>query len=123
MLFHSCPFVRFSASDDQATLKQEANLCVMSCLQILQAIYSHCKFNLLCDCLRSIEMWMSALHKKTEQEENQMTKDMTRVVVDSFEVVKKWLKKNVVLTRTIPCYIIVETDKELEVNIFFKVMP
>lgn len=42
-----------------------------------------------------------------------MTKDITRVVLDSFEVVKKWLKKKLMVT--IPCYAIVETNKELEV--------
>ena len=42
-----------------------------------------------------------------------MTKDITRVVLDSFEVVKKWWKKK--LMRTIPCYLIAETNKELEV--------
>ena len=42
-----------------------------------------------------------------------MTKDITRVVVESFDVVKKWLKKK--LMRTIPRYYIAETNEELEV--------
>ena len=42
-----------------------------------------------------------------------MTKDITQVVVDSFEVVKKWLKEK--LMSTIPCYFMAETNKELEV--------
>ena len=105
--------IRSTVSDDQATLKEEASLSVLSCLQILAAVSSACDFNLLCDCLRSIETWVSVSCRRPEQGENHMTKDIARVVLDSFEVVKKWLKKK--LMGTIPCYAIVETNKELEV--------
>ena len=111
--FPSYLLIRSTVSDDPATLKQEASLSVLSCLQILVAVSSACDFNLLCDCLRSIETWVSVSCRRPEQRENHMTKDITRVVLDSFEVVKKWWKKK--LMRTIPCYIIAETNKELEV--------
>lgn len=42
-----------------------------------------------------------------------MTKDITRVVVESSDVVKKWLKKK--LMSTIPRYYIAKTNEELEV--------
>ncbi|PFX29705.1 E3 ubiquitin-protein ligase RNF213 [Stylophora pistillata] len=101
-----------TASDDQAKSKQEASLSVLSCLQILAAVSSNCDFNLLCVCLHSIEIWISVLCRSTEQGEKHKTKDITGVVVDSFEVVKKWLNKT--LTSIIPCYDIAETNKELE---------
>lgn len=42
-----------------------------------------------------------------------MTKDITRAVVESFDVVKKWLKKK--LESTIPWFYIAKTNEELEV--------
>lgn len=105
--------IRSADCDDQATLKQEASLSVLSCLKILAAVSSACDFNLLCGCLRSIETWVSVSCRRTEQGESHMTKDITRVVVESFDVVKKWLKKK--LMSTIPRYYIAKTNEELEV--------
>ena len=105
--------IRSTVSDDQATLKQEASLSVLSCLQILAAVSSACDFNLLCDCLRSIETWVSVSCWRTERGESHVTKDITRAVVESFDVVKKWLKKK--LESTIPWFYIAKTNEELEV--------
>ena len=114
MMFSFLPFlIRSTLSDDQATLKQEASLSVLPCQQILATVSSSCDFNLLCDCLRSIKTWVSVSCRRTEQGESHMTKDIKRVVVDSFEVVKKWLKGK--LISTFPCYSVADTNKELEV--------
>ena len=113
-MFSFLPFlIRSTVNDDQATLKQEASLSLLSCQQILATVSSNCDFNLLCDCLRSIETWVSVSCRRPEQRENYMTKDITRVVNDSFEVVKKWLKEK--LISTFPCYSVADTNKELEV--------
>ena len=113
-------FIRFSSTEDQITLNQEAVLCVISCLKILKAISSNCNFKLLCDCLRSIEAWVSVLNISTllEQEEKRKSEEMKQMVVESFEVAKKWLKKHVFLSSTIPWYSIAKTEKELEVHVF-----
>ena len=106
-------------TEDHITFSQEALLCVISCLNILKAVSSDCNFKLLCDCLRSIEVWFSVLDKSTvpEREEKQLTDKMKQMVAESFDVVKKWLKKR--LLGTITCYIKDETEKELEVYIFY----
>lgn len=113
-------FIRFSSTEDHITLNQEVVLCAISCLKILKAISSNCNFKLLCHCLHSIEAWVSVLDKSTmlEQEEKRMSEKMKQMVVESFEVVKKWLKKNVFLSSKIPWYSKDETEKELEVHIF-----
>ena len=48
-----------------------------------------------------------------KHEEKQTCQKMEQVVVESFDVVKKWLKKS--LLSKIPCYTIPDTEKELEV--------
>lgn len=119
MLFYFYLLIRFSSTEEHIILNQEALLCVTSCLQILKALSSCCNFKLLCDCLRSIETWVSVLDKSNvpEQEEKRMCDKMNQMVVESFEVIKKWLKKNVFLSSKIP-YSTTETEKELEVDIF-----
>ena len=106
---------------DHITFSQEALLCVISSLNILKAVSSNCNFKLLCDCLHSIEVWFSVLDKSTvpEQEEKQLTDKMKQMVAESFNVVKKWLKKFVFLSSKIPWYSKDETEKELEVHTFY----
>lgn len=113
-------FIRFSSTEEHITLNQEVVLCVISCLKILKAISSSCNLKLLCDCLHSIEAWVSVLDKSTlpEQEEKRMSGKMKEMAVESFEVVKKWLKKNVFLSSKFPWYSKDKTEKELEVHIF-----
>lgn len=108
------------STEDHITFSQEALLCVISCLNILKVVSSDCNFKLLCDCLRSIEVWFSVLDKSTvpEQEEKQLTDKMKQTVAESFDVVKKWLKK-VFLSSKIPWYSKDETEKELEVHTFY----
>lgn len=120
MLFYSNLFIRFVSAEDHITFSQEALLCSISCLNILKAVSSGCNFKLLCDCLRSIEVWISVLDNSTvpEQEEKRLTDKMKQMVTESFDVVKKWLKKFVFLGNKIPWYSKDETEKELEVHIF-----
>lgn len=121
MLFYSNLFIRFASAEDHITFNQEAHLCVISCLSILKAVSSDCNFKLLCDCLRSIEVWVSVLDRSTvpEQEEKRMTDKTKQMVAESFDVVKTWLKKFVFLSCTIPWYSKDETEKELEVHIYY----
>ena len=120
MPFYSYLFIRCSSTEDHITWNQEAALCVFSCLHILKAISSRCNCKLLCDCLRSIEAWVSVLDKTAvpEQEKKRMWDKMKQMVEESFEVVKKWLKKNVFSSSKIPWYSTTETEKELEVRIY-----
>ena len=48
-----------------------------------------------------------------EQDEKRTAEQTKRVALESFEAVKKWLKK--ALLSKIPCYVTAETEKELEV--------
>lgn len=107
------------STEDHITFSQEALLCAISCLNILMAVSSNRNFKLLCDCLRSIELWISVLDASTvsEQEEKRLTDEMKQMVAESFDVVKKWLK--LFLCRKIPWYSKDETKKELEVQIIF----
>ena len=51
-----------------------------------------------------------------EQDETQILKKMEHVVKESFEIVKKWLKKS--FKDRIPCYNMTETELELDVCLF-----
>ena len=119
MPFYSNLFIRFVSAEDHITFSQEALLCAISCLNILKAVSSDCNFKLLCDCLRSIEVWISVLDNSTvpEQEKKRLTDKMKQMVAESFDVVKRWLKK--FLSSKIPSYSKDETEKELEVHIFY----
>ena len=119
MLFYSHLFIRFVSIEDHITFSQEVLLCVISCFNILKAVSSYCNFKLLCDCLRSIEVWVSVLDKSTvpEHEEKRLTDKMKQMVAESFDVVKNWLKKSVFLSSKIPWYSKDKTEKELEVQI------
>lgn len=121
MLFCSNLFIRFVSTEDHISFSQEALLCAISCLSILKAVSSDRSFKLLCDCLRSIEVWVSVLDNSTvpEPEEKQLTDKMKQMVAESFEVVKKWLKEFVFLGSKIPWYSKDETEKELEVYILY----
>ena len=113
---------RFSSADAYVSLNQEAVLCAISCFRILKAVSSSCDFNLLLDCLRSIEMWITVLEKTAilEQDGTQTFQQMEKVVVESFDIVKKWLKKS--LSPKISCYTVSDTNKELEVCILIIIM-
>lgn len=121
MLFYSNLFIRFVSAQDHITFSQEALLCVISCLNILKAVSSDCSFKLLCDCLRSVEVWVSVLDNSTvpEPEEKRLTDKMKQMVAESFDVVKKWLEKFVFWGSKIPRYSKDETEKELEVHILY----
>ncbi|KAL9988278.1 hypothetical protein ACROYT_G002709 [Oculina patagonica] len=108
--------VKEFSAEDQNTFTQEAVLCVSSCLDILKAISSNCNLKLLCDCLRSIGMWVSVLAKTAvlDQEGKRMSDKIKQMVVESFDIVKKSLKKNLMMSSKIPCYNTAETEKELE---------
>jgi len=54
-----------------------------------------------------------------EPEEKQLTDRLKQMVAESFDVVKKWLKKFVFFGSKIPWYSKDETEKELEVHIFY----
>ena len=121
MLFYSNLFIRFVSTEDYITFSQEALLCVISCLNILKAVSSDCNFKLLCDCLRSIEVWVSLLDNSTvpEQGEKGLADKIKQMVAESFDVVMKWLRKSVFFGSKIPWYSKDETEKELEVHIFY----
>jgi len=114
--FLTYPF-RFSSTEDRDSFTQEIVLCVISCLDILKAISSNCNFKALRDCLHSIETWVSELERSAvlEQEKKRMSDKVKQTVVESLEVVKKSLKKNLLISSKIPCYSPTETEKELEV--------
>ena len=114
--FTSFP-LRCPSADDLVILKQEAILCAKSCLQILKALVnSRCEIQLLLDCLRSIGTYISEEGNTgvLEKEDKNCSKQTSKIVGESFEVVKKWLKKT--LLSKLPCYLTSETDKELEVH-------
>ena len=121
MPFYSNLFIRFVSAEDHITFSQEALLCAISCLNILKAVSFDSNFKLLCDCLRSIEVWISVLDNSTvpEQEKKRLTDKMKQMVAESFVVVKRWLKKFVFLSSKIPSYSKDKTEKELEVHIFY----
>ncbi|XP_068694646.1 E3 ubiquitin-protein ligase rnf213-alpha-like isoform X2 [Montipora foliosa] len=104
-----------SSTDGQVTSTQEAILCVKSCLCILRTLSLSCKFNLLQECLQSIAMWVAILEEivEPERDDGNTFKEMENVVVETFDAVKKWLKKS--LLSSIPCYTIDNTDKELKI--------
>lgn len=105
----------FSPTDAHAPSHQEGILCAKSSLRILRAVSSFCKFNLLLECLRSIETWINLLEKIAvlEYDDPQTFKEMEKVVVESFDVVNVWLKKS--LSSKIPCYTAADTNEELQV--------
>ena len=108
--------LRCLSSDDLVILKQEAILCAKSCLQILKALVdSRCKGQLLLDCLRSIGTCISEVDKTAvvEKEDKNSSEQTSKLVVESFEVVKKWLKKT--FLGKFPLYFTSETEEELEV--------
>lgn len=107
---------RFSSTEDRDTFTQEIDLCVISCLDILKAISSKCNFKALRDCLHSIETWVSVLGRSAvlEEEKKRMSDKIKQTVVESLEVVKRWLKKNLISSK-FPWYSPTETEKELEV--------
>lgn len=111
---------RLSSAENRDTFTQEAVLCVSSCLDILKALSSNCNFKALCDCLHSIETWVSVLERSVvlEQEKKQMSNKIKQTVVESFEIVKKSLKKNLLISSKIPWYSSAETEKELEVTLY-----
>lgn len=121
MLFHSNLFIRFVSAEDHITFSQEALLCAISCLNILKAVSCDCNFKLLCDCLRSIEVWISVLDNSTvpEQEEKRLTNKTKQMVPESFDVVKKWLQKSIFLCSKILCYSKDKTEEELKVHIIY----
>lgn len=54
-----------------------------------------------------------------EQEEKGLTAEMRQMVAESFDIVKKWLKKFIFLSSKIPWYSKEETEKELQVHVFY----
>lgn len=108
---------RFLSTEDCDTFTQEIDLCVISCLDILKAISSNCNFKALRDCLHSIETWVSVLERSVvlEKEKKWMSDKMKQTVVESLEVVKKSLKKNLLISSKIPWFSPTQTEKELEV--------
>lgn len=64
--------------------------------------------------------WVSMLEKTDlpDQERKRISDKIKQVVLDSFEIVKKSLKKNLLISRTILCYVTDETEKELEVMFY-----
>ena len=115
-IFFASFALRCPSADDLVILKQEAILCAKSCLQILKALVnSRCEIQLLLDCLRSIGRCISEVDNTgvLEKEDKNSSKQTSKIVGESFEVVKKWLKKK--LLSKLPCCITNETEKELEV--------
>lgn len=109
--------LRCPSADDLVILKQEAILCATSCLQILKALVnSRREIQLLLDCLRSIGTCISEVDNTgvLEKEDKNSSKQTSKIVGESFEVVKEWLKKT--LLSKLPCYVTSETEKELEVH-------
>ncbi|XP_022783821.1 E3 ubiquitin-protein ligase rnf213-alpha-like [Stylophora pistillata] len=112
---HKTETTGYSTPEDLITPKQEARLCVTSCLRILRALVSsRCNFDLLHDCLKNIETWFLVLDT-TYQEEKIKFDEMERVVVEVFKVVNTWLKKNIYLSSKMPWYNTNETEKELRI--------
>ena len=81
----------------------------------MRTISLSCKFNLLQECLQSIAMWVAILEEivEPERDDGNTFKEMENVVVETFDTVKKWMKKS--LQSSIPCYTTDNTDKELKV--------
>lgn len=108
--------IRSSASGDKFSLKDEVLLCAVSCLGIFKAVSnSYCNFQLLLDCLHAVATCISLLGQMslTAQDERKRLEKIEHVVEETFDVVKKWLKKS--LNSRIPCYSIAEAELELKV--------
>ena len=62
-------------------------------------------------------MWITVLEKTAilEPDNTQTFQQMEKAVVESFDIVKKWLKNS--LSLKISCYTVSDTNKELEVCI------
>lgn len=67
-------------------------------------------------------MWITVLEKTAilEQDGTQMFQQIETVVVESFDIVKKWLQKS--LSPKSSCYTVSDTNKELEVCILLIIM-
>lgn len=117
MLKHYFFSTRILSTEDLAASYQEAVLCVTSCFRVLKAVSDFSEVSLLLDCLRSIETWIAVLDKTAilEHDSTQTFEKMEQVVVDSFDIVKKWLEKS--LLGPIPCYNTADANKELEVGV------
>ena len=108
--------IRSSASGDKVALKDEVLLCAVSCLGIFKAVSSsYCNFQLLLDCLHAVATCISLLGQMslTGQDERKRLEKIEHVVEETFDFVKRWLKKS--LNSKIPCYSIAEAELELEV--------
>ena len=103
----------------------EASLCASSCLRILKAVCSlHPNFELVLECLQSIETCLSRLHDTATllQELQKQAEKMNHMVEESFQVATKWCKRYMYLSSSrIPCYDVAQAENELQVGILLSI--
>lgn len=111
--------LRLSDPDERAVLIEEANLCVTSCLRILKSVTeSRSNFDLVLECVKGIEACVSHLQDRVmlDKENKRPVEKMKHMVGESFQVSIKWCKKYL-YNHYFPCYIMDDTEKELQVCI------
>ena len=113
--------LRLSDPDERAILIEEANLCVTSCLRILKSVTVSCSdFDLVLECLKSIEACVSLLEDRVMLDKDRVMLDkvekMNHVVEESFQVSIKWCNEHLNKNK-FPCYIIDDSERELQVCI------
>ncbi|KAK2555497.1 E3 ubiquitin-protein ligase rnf213-alpha [Acropora cervicornis] len=104
-------------ADEGAILIEEADLCVTSCLRILKSVTeSRNKFDLVLECLKSIEACVSLLQDRAmlDKENKRPVEKMKHMVAESFQVSIKWCKEYL-YKHFFPCYIMDDTEKELQI--------
>lgn len=111
--------LRLSDPEERAIMIEEANLCVTSCLRILKSVtVSRCDFDLVLECLKSIEACVSLLEDRVmlDKENKRPVEKMNHVVGESFQVSIKWCNEHLNKNK-FPCYIIADSERELQVCI------
>ena len=111
--------LRLTDADERAVLIEEADLCVTSCLRILKSVTeSRNKFDLVLECLKSIEACVSLLQDRAmlDKENKRPVEKMKHMVGESFQISIKWCKEYL-YKHYFPCYIMDDTEKELQVCI------
>ena len=107
--------LRLSDPDERAIVIEEADLCVTSCLRILKSVTKpHSDFDLVLECLKSIEACVSQDRVMLDTDNKRPLEKLKRIVGESFQVSIKWCKRYL-YGQVFPCYVLDETEKELQV--------
>ena len=113
--------LRLSDPDERAIVIEEADLCVTSCLRILKSVtksYSNVNFDLVLECLKSIEACLSFSQDRVmlDKDNERPVEKLKHIVGESLQVSIKWCKRYL-NSRKFPCHVTDDTEKELQVCI------